>query len=660
MRPCWPRFLLLAVSALICGSLGRAQSRPHPHTPQTRPSQTEQILDFHSDITLQDDSSLAVTETISVVAGGNQIRHGIYREFPTSYRDNLNNHYVVGFQMLGATLDSSSEPFRVENYANGKRIYLGSPNEMVSSGVHVYTISYTTTRQLGFFKDHDELFWNVTGLSWAFPIQHASATVRLPNAIPIDKVKLSGFTGPQGSFQSSLTTKSDDSVLQFSTTRALGFHEGLSILLQWPKGFIAEPTFSEKLAFFFQDNRESLILFAGFLVILFYYLLTWSAVGRDPARGIIMARYEPPPNLSPAATRYLLRMGFDNKTFSAAILDMAVRGFLTIKEQAGSYTLYTTGKPATVLTPDEQQIAASLFAGRDQVWLHQENHQEIGNALKGLKKWLAAAEQKTFFVTNSRYLIAPIILSIAVAVVYLLLLGLPQVAMGAFLAFWLSLWSIGVFGLVTTAVNTWKTALRSSSSLPNEAVGVGKAIFLTCFSIPFVFFELMAFGFLWKLTSITFVLYVLSAGFLHILFLYLMKAPTLAGRQLMDRVEGFKMFLGKVDGDRLNRVAPPQQTPAVFEKFLPYALALDVEQDWAEKFSGLLASAGTAPGSSSAVYAPSFYSGSSWNGFSGTSFASAFGSSLTSAISSSATAPGSGGGGGGSGGGGGGGGGGGW
>jgi uncharacterized membrane protein len=195
-----------------------------------------------------------------------------------------------------------------------------------------------------------------------------------------------------------------------------------------------------------------------------------------------------------------------------------------------------------------------------------------------------------------------------------------------------------------------------------ETVDVGKAVLLTLPVIPFVFFELMAFWFIWKFTSFSFLLYVFGCGFLHVLFLHLMKAPTFAGRRLMDQVEGFKMFLGAVDGDRLNRVMPPQQTPAVFEKFLPYALALDVEQDWAEKFSGLLAGASTAPGASNGSYAPSFYSGASWNGFTGTSFVSSFGSSFTSAISSSATAPGSGGGGsgGGSGGGGGGGGGGGW
>jgi uncharacterized membrane protein YgcG len=660
MRPFSIRPLLLLVFALIGGSLSCAKTQrqlPQHRSPQR---QVEGIVDFHSDIILQDDASLAVTETITVFANSGQIRHGIYREFPTDYRDRLNNHYAVGFQMLSATCDSTNEPFRIEKYSNGYRIYLGDANEFVRPGVHVYTISYRTTRQLGFFKDHDELFWNVTGLGWAFPIQHASATVHLPSAIPGEKVDIFGYTGPRDSFQSNLTTKSDDSAFQFSTTRPLGFHEGLSIFLKWPKGFFVEPTFSQKLEWYFQDNREALILVAGFLAILSYYFITWSAVGRDPAPGAIMARYEPPPNLSPAATRYLLRMGFDHKTFSAAILDMAVRGFLTIKEQAGSYTLYTTGKPATVLTGDEQQIAATLFGGRDQVWLHQENHQEISNALKSLKKCLIAAEQKTYFVTNSRYLIAPIILSIVVAVAYLLILGMPQVVMGAFLAFWLSIWTLAVAGLVTTTFNTWKTALRSSASYPTEAAGVGKAILFTCFSVPFVFFELMAFWFVWKLTSISFVVYVLATGLLHILFLHLMKAPTFAGRLLMDQVEGFKMFLGKVDGDRLNRTAPPQQTPAVFEKFLPYALALDVEQDWAEKFSTVLGSAGTAPDSSSPAYAPSFYSGSSWNGFSGASFASVFGSSLTSAISSSATAPGSGGGGGGSGGGGGGGGGGGW
>jgi uncharacterized membrane protein YgcG len=625
-------------------------------------AQTEQILDFHSDITLQDDSSLQITETITVMAAGRQIRHGIFREFPTAYRDTFNNHYLVGFQMLAATLDSADEPFRVENYANGKRIYLGSPNAMVPPGRHVYTLSYTTNRQLGFFKDHDELFWNVTGLGWSFPIQHASATVHLPLAVPPGDVKLSGFTGPQGSRESQLTSASEDSGFQFAATRPLHPHEGLSILLMWPKGYFTEPTSPEKIEFFFRDNRDALVLASGFLVLLLYYLIAWSAVGRAPARGVIMALYEPPQDLSPAAMRYLLRMGFDNKTFTAAILDMAVRGFLTIKEQAGSYTLHKTGKDFHVLSPDEQQVEAELFDGRFELRLHRENHETIRAGILALQKWLKAAETKTYFVTNSRYLIAPIILSIVIVFAYLLGLGQSIVFIGAFLSLWLTIWSIGVYAILTNVYITWRTVLRSRSSVTQEVVGVGKALFSSLFAIPFLLGEVMGFFILFKSTSLSLVLFVAASGCLHVLFLHLMKAPTVAGRRLMDQVEGFKMFLGAVDGNRLNQAAPPQQTPQVFEKFLPYALALDVEQDWAEKFSGILASAATAPGSSAPAYAPSFYSGSSWNGFTGTNFASSFSNSLTSAIASSGSTPGSGGGGGsgGSGGGGGGGGGGGW
>ena len=650
------RFLFLCL-LLLAGAFSCPAQQPR----RTRPTQQEQILDFHSDITLQSDASLQVIETISVLSTGNQIRHGIYREFPTRYTDSFNNKYVVGFQMLSATLDGYQEPFRVEDYSNGKRIYLGDPKYVVQPGQHVYTIAYTTNRQLGFFSDHDELFWNVTGLGWGFPIQHASATVHLPPAIPRDEVQLSGFTGPQASRDSELTTSTDDYGFQFAATRAFPVHQGLTILLTFPKGHFAEPTSSEKLDFFLHDNRDALLLAVGFLAILLYYLVAWSAVGRDPARGVIMALYDPPQDLSPAAMRYLLRMGFDNKTFAAAILDMAVRGFLTIKQQAGSYTLYLTGKDDRVLTDDEKMIAQLLFSGRNQIWLHNENHQTIRDAIKTLKDWLADAEQKKYFITNSRYVIAAVAASFAMAITYLAFLGGPKVFAAAFISLWLTAWTFGVAGMIYVAVNTWRSALHPSQSPVAEAATIGRAVFLTAFVLPFCFFEGMGVFFLMKLTSLSLVIFLLASGGLHLLFLYLMKAPTFTGRRLMDQVEGFKMFLGEVDGDRLNRAAPPQQTSAVFEKFLPYALALDVEQAWASKFSGVLAAAGTAP-SESAAYTPSFYSGGSWNGFSGTGFASGFSSSLTSAISSSATAPGSGGGGGsgGSGGGGGGGGGGGW
>jgi hypothetical protein len=638
------RFLLPACLSLLAALSAYAQS--------------ERILDYHSDITLGDDGSLQVTETITVISAGRQIRHGIFRDFPTTYTDPYNNRYVVGFEMLSATRDTAPERFRVEDQFNGKRIYLGSPNAPVPAGQHVYTLTYTTNRQLGFYKDHDELFWNVTGSGWGFRIEAASATVHLPLNIPPDKVTLSGFTGPEGSRESRLTSSREDAGFQFTTQRALAPREGLSVLLMWPKGYITPPTFSQNLEFFFRDNRGALLLASGFLVTLLYYLIAWSVVGRDPARGVIMALYEPPANLSPAAMRYLMRMGYDNKTFAAAILDMAVRGFLKIIEDSGAYRLTLTGKDDRVLTPDEKRIAAELFEGRNEVLLEQENRTLIKGAMVVTQKWLKSAEEKTYFLTNSRYLIPAIVLSVLIMLSYFATLGFPQRIGGVFMSFWLTFWTIGLSALLLGVVAAWRDVSRHGSA---SLIGTGKALFYTLFAIPFLGGEIMGLAFLAKTTSLSFGIFLVATGILHGVFVHLMKAPTFAGRRLMDQVEGFKMFLGSVDGDRLNRAAPPQQTPQVFEKFLPYALALDVEQDWANKFSGILSAAGTAPGSSGSAYTPSFYSGSSWSSFSGAGFASSFGSSLTSAISSSSSAPGSGGGGsGGSGGGGGGGGGGGW
>ena len=144
---------------------------------------------------------------------------------------------------------------------------------------------------------------------------------------------------------------------------------------------------------------------------------------------------------------------------------------------------------------------------------------------------------------------------------------------------------------------------------------------------------------------------------IDVLFYHLLKAPTLTGRKLMDQIDGFKLFLSVAEKDRLNFLNPPDRTPELFERFLPYALALDVEQEWSEQFASVLAEA-----ANGGNYRPAWYSGHNWQSWNTAGFASNFGSSLPGAISSASTAPGSssGSGGGGSSGGGGGGGGGQW
>src|SRR5258708_27377949 len=218
------RFLLIACFGLVAVLSALAHS--------------ERILDYQSDITLEDDGSLQVTETITVRSTGHKIRHGIFRDFPTSYKDPYNNRYTVGFEMLSATRDSAPEKFRVEDQFNGKRIYLGNLNALVSPGRHVYTLTYTTNRQLGFYKDHDELFWNVTGNGWDFPVDAAGATVHLPGIIPADQLTFSRFTGLTASRESQLTPSREVDAFQFTAQHGLAPHEALSVLLMWPKGYV--------------------------------------------------------------------------------------------------------------------------------------------------------------------------------------------------------------------------------------------------------------------------------------------------------------------------------------------------------------------------------------------------------------------------------------
>src|SRR5204863_4406221 len=150
-------------------------------------------------------------------------------------------------------------------------------------------------------------------------------------------------------------------------------------------------------------------------------------------------------------------------------------------------------------------------------------------------------------------------------------------------------------------------------------------------------------------------------GFSAYIFYHLLKAPTLAGAKILDEIDGFRVFLNTAEKDRLEKLNPPAVTPEVFEKFLPYAIALDCENTWSKKFEEEAAAAGIEPRASS--YSPGWYSGRSFGNLGAAAFASSLGASMASAAASASTAPGSSsgsGGGGSSGGGGGGGGGGGW
>ncbi len=189
--------------------------------------------------------------------------------------------------------------------------------------------------------------------------------------------------------------------------------------------------------------------------------------------------------------------------------------------------------------------------------------------------------------------------------------------------------------------------------------GVISAVFITAFAVPFIGAEVVVFGMFAQQTSWLFPLMIIVIIAINWLFYELLKAPTRAGRKLLDKIEGFKNYIEVAEKHDLQYKYAGGKTPELFERLLPYAIALGIEKTWGDQFEAELQQAADI----STAYRPAWYHGRHWNVHNVRGFTSAMGSSLSSAVASAATAPGSSsgsGGGGFSGGGGGGGGGGGW
>ena len=613
----------------------------------------ERILSFHSDIVVDADASMQVDETIRVHAEGDQIRHGIYRDFPTLYKDRFGNRVHVEFDPLGVTRDGKDEPFHTESQVNGVRVYFGSSDTLLETGDYTYVFHYRTNRQLGFFDDFDELYWNVTGNGWDFPIDEASAAVALPGAIETSKLKLEAYTGEQGAKGRAYVATADaPSHATFRATRVLAPREGLTIVVGFPKTIVTAPTTATQATWFLRDNGGLLVGGIGLLLMWAYYFFEWVRVGRDPKAGVIIPQYEAPDGLTPGTLRHVERMAYDNPCFAADLVDLAVRGHIEIRKDGGSYTLTRkSGGTHDALPAPEAALLSDLLGSRSTLELKQSEHTTIAEAISRHKEMLKTNDAGRYFHTNSKLVIPGALIAVVAILAGVFVHGAaPQLAGTGFMLVWLSGWSVGVGVLVTSVITAW----RSPPGIGTYA----SAMFLTLFSLPFVAGEIAGLGMFAMFTGVGLTIIAVLLVATNLAFFHWLKAPTIEGRKLLDRIAGLRLYLGVAERDTLAAQKAPPMTVDEFQRFLPYALALGVEKTWADKFAAAVGPAAAAAAASAIGW---YQSGGGSSGIA--DFTSSLGSSLSGAISSSSTAPGSssgGGGGGSSGGGGGGGGGGGW
>jgi hypothetical protein len=333
--------------------------------------------------------------------------------------------------------------------ANGVRVRIGDPNVTLGRGRHEYEIRYRTARQLGFFRDRDELYWNVNGTGWAFAFDRLSAEVRLPQRTPAAQLRLEAYTGPQGARGRAYEAISEDGGAAFRATRRLAPNEGMTIVVGFPKGIVSAPSASQKVRWWLRDNAGLAAGAGGALLLIGFLAWRWREVGRDPRAGPRFPRYQAPAGLGPAGVRYVDRMKFDDRCFTAALLGLGERGFLKIRQRGERYEVDRTGKSVEWL-PGEQALANELFAGRSAVEIAREHDTKVQFARSGLRDAIVKHFGETLFARNrgslaAGFLVAGLALTAMIvddtALPLIALVGAVIVATLALFARWLPAYS---------------------------------------------------------------------------------------------------------------------------------------------------------------------------------------------------------------------------
>lgn len=481
------------------------------------------ITKFHSDITIQKDSSFTVCETIEVKF--HRPRHGIYREIPFKYRDEFGRTIITPTTVLSVK-DECGKPWKYQVKKSGSVIHIriGDPRRFVS-GDQTYVITYEVENAILFLNDHDELYWNVTGNDWKADIISASAEVSLAIKEESKNLWAAGFTGTYGSKASECDVEAKDNRGKFIAHKSLAPGEGLTVAFGWDKGLVSPPPPWKK--FLWRINlRENWVFLIPILSFL-WMLNLWYRKGRDPrVREAVAVLYEPPKVenrfLTPAEAGTLVDEKLDPRDITSTIVGLAVKGYIQIEEvkkeglvfDRSDFYLNKIKEPDRELSSFESELMKRLFSLSGSRITVSSLINKFYKELPSLKKILfGELIQNKFFLTDPE----------KVRNLYFLM-GFLVIVFGGFaLAFF-------------SPHEIWRGFIASG---------------LTGF--PILFFGR------------------------H------MPAKTKAGALVYTAILGFQEFMNRAERDRLERMGDKD----LFSRFLPYAIALDVADNWAEAFEGI-------------------------------------------------------------------------
>lgn len=615
---------LLLFLTFFCSFLGFAQldmaSSSDYGVDET--NNAERIINFHSVIDVQKDASIIVTELIKVHSEGNAIKRGIFRSLPTSRNLNGSSHKVK-YKIVSVKKDGVKEDYHTESEDGFLKIYVGQKDIILSPGDYEYEIKYSAKNQVGFFDKYDELYWNVNGAEWDFKVENISAKVNLPQGASI--LQNACYTGAIGSKETNCSSNVISSSSIEWTGNSLSPHENLTIAVGFKKGIVLPPpppTFLEKYGI-------TIFLTMVMLGLFIYGYNTWRKYGVDPVKPTVYPQFNIPDNLSPAALGYLKFESLKESYLTASLVNLAIKGFVKIVEEEASaffgmskskvFKVKKLKEPDQSLPKEEIAVMNNLFQNRNVVNFNSQYDSKVeytvndyrANLLYQFKDFLAVGN-------NSKLVIAPALIVFGVFIAFFIFSNwindtMTFAGVGMFGFAFIAIFGVAIYAILNNVKNA---GCLITAMLIFFFPFIG-GIILFMFVVDLDFNSKACVGFL-------------GMGIIYlIVFKILIKRPSEEKLRIQSLIEGFKMYMGAAENEQLKFHNSPKMTPEIFEKYLPYAMVLGVDDIWGKKFEAALAAMAIG-------YTSSWYVGSMLNM---NSFGSALNSSLTNSISSGSTAP---------------------
>jgi hypothetical protein len=488
------------------------------------PAAARQLRIKHFDAQIEVHTNGTIDVTETIEVQFTGVWHGIYRTIPVQYLDPAGFNYTLLLDPISITDDAGRE-LKYERSHGGRNAKFKIYIPDAQGTTRTVIFRYQVLDALRFEEDHDELYWNVTGDEWDAPIDLATAHIALPSGAA--GVRAVAYTGAYGANAHDAKITISGDAIDVESTRPLSFREGLTAVVGFDKGLVHPASSFTLFRRFLRSNSPLLLP----VFVFFGMLWWWWTHGRDPQRNAIAVQYDPPDNLSPGECGTLVDNEAAMSDITATLVDLAVKGYLTIEQKEETHMLGLSHNKE--YTFHLKKPPAEWTAARP-------HEQEMLSALfdAGAITDVRLADLQNHFYTH-----------------------LPAIRERIFSA----LVGDGYY-------------FHRPDSTKIGYIGAGVVVGILFFLGSTVLQRITG------IASPTWTIAGFLSGFIICAFGWFMSSRTTAGERALEKVLGFEEFLGRVEKDQIARL---ETRPELFEKFLPYAMALHVEKKWVQAFAGI-------------------------------------------------------------------------